>query len=101
MTIILAFALSFHGADRLGVGPDKIKHFFLSAFTQSTAYSAARLVRIGHDDALVAASIVTLGVGVGKEVADARAGRRFDVADLAWDIAGGVAASVVLEQTRR
>lgn len=100
MTIILAFALSFNGSDRIGVAPDKIKHFFLSAFTQSAAYSAARFVRLEHDDALVAASVVTLGAGVGKEVADQRAGRRFDMADLAWDIAGGAAASVVLAQTR-
>jgi hypothetical protein len=101
MNVVLAFALSLHAPPHLGIAPDKLKHFFLSAFVQSASYSALRLARVEHDPALVAASAVTATVGIGKEVFDARAGRPFDLRDLAWDFAGGAAAAALLEQSRR
>lgn len=101
MGVIIALALSLHGRPQVGIAPDKLKHFFLSAFVQSASYSALRLTRVEHDAALVGASAVTLSVGVGKEIYDARAGRPFDIRDLAWDIAGGAAAAALLEQSRR
>jgi uncharacterized protein YfiM (DUF2279 family) len=101
MGVVLAFALSLHAPPQARIGADKVKHFFLSAFVQSASYSALRLGGVEHDGALLAAGVTTVAVGVGKEVRDSRAGRRFDVGDLAWDLAGGAAAAAVLEQSRR
>jgi uncharacterized protein YfiM (DUF2279 family) len=101
MGVVLAFALSLHGAPGRQIAPDKVKHFFLSAFVESASYSALRLGGVEHDAALVGASSATIAVGIGKEVSDARSGGRFDVRDLAWGLAGGAAAAVVLERSRR
>jgi hypothetical protein len=56
---------------------------------------------VDHDDALVAASIATVAVGIAKEVRDQRSGGRFDPRDLLWDVAGAGAAAALLEQSRR
>jgi uncharacterized protein YfiM (DUF2279 family) len=101
MEVVLAFALSLHGPPRLSVAPDKIKHFFLSAFVQSASYSALRLGGVEHDGALVTASAATVAVGIAKEVHDARSGRGFDARDLVWDLLGAGAAAAVLEQSHR
>lgn len=101
MEIVLAFALSLHAPARPSVAPDKLKHFFLSAFVQSVSYSALRLARVDHDGALVTASAATVAVGIGKEVYDRRSGRAFDARDLVWDLAGAGAAAAVLEQSHR
>lgn len=79
---------------------DKVKHFFASAFVQSVSYSALRTARVSHDDALLAASALTLAVGVGKEVRDERSGEKFSVRDLAWDAAGAGAATALLSRAR-
>jgi uncharacterized protein YfiM (DUF2279 family) len=101
MGVVLAFALSLHAPPRPQIGPDKVKHFFLSAFVQSASYSALRIGGVDHDAALVSASAATIAVGIGKEVSDTRSGGRFDIGDLAWGLAGGAAAAAVLEQSRR
>jgi uncharacterized protein YfiM (DUF2279 family) len=101
MEVVLAFALSLHAPPRLSVAPDKVKHFFLSAFVQSASYSALRLSGIEHDGALVTASAATLAVGIGKEVHDARSGGRFSAGDLVWDLLGAGAAAAVLERSHR
>ena len=101
MGVVLAFALSLNQPADGPIGADKLKHFFLSAFVQSASYSALRLSGVEHDAALWGASGVTVGVGIAKEVNDARRGGRFDIGDLAWDFAGGAAAGVVLAQSRR
>jgi uncharacterized protein YfiM (DUF2279 family) len=95
--LVLVFAL--HGGDRW-LGADKIKHFFISAFVESVSYSALRTVNVKHDPALVAASAITLGAGVGKEIHDHRTYGLFSVKDLSWDIAGGAAAATVLVHTK-
>ncbi len=101
MGVVLAFALSLHAPPRVTIAPDKVKHFFMSAFVQSLSYTTLRATGVDHDDALVTAAAATVALGVGKEVYDARAGRRFDAYDLAWDLAGVAAATAVLEQSRR
>lgn len=95
--LVLVFAL--HGGDRW-LGTDKIKHFFMSAFVESVSYSALRAVNVRHDTALVSASALTLGVGVGKEIYDHHSYGLFSVKDLSWDIAGNAAAATVLAHTR-
>jgi uncharacterized protein YfiM (DUF2279 family) len=101
MEVVLAFALSLHAPPRLAVAPDKVKHFFVSAFVQSASYSVLRLARVEHDGALVTASAATVAVGIAKEVHDRRSGGRFDPRDLVWDLAGAGAAAAVLEQSHR
>lgn len=101
MGVVLAFALSLHAPPHVQVAPDKVKHFFLSAFVQSASYSALRLGGVAHGEALIGASAVTIAAGIAKEVRDSRAGGRFDVGDLVWDVAGAAAAAAVLEQSRR
>lgn len=102
----LLFVLSLHfppeehpGGDSW-FGADKAKHFLVSAFVQSVTYTGARAVGFGRGSAMVAASAATVGVGVGKEIHDRRAGGEFSVQDLTWDLAGGVAAGLLLDRTK-
>lgn len=95
--LVLVFAL--HSGDRW-VGTDKIKHFFMSALVESVSYSALRAVHVRHDPALVSASALTLGVGIGKEIYDHHSNGHFSVKDLSWDLAGNAAAATVLAHTR-
>jgi uncharacterized protein YfiM (DUF2279 family) len=95
--LVLVFGL--HAGDHW-FGADKVKHFFMSAFVESVAYSALRASSVRHDPALVAASSLTLGVGIGKEIHDHHAYGRFSVKDLSWDVAGNAAALTVLAHTR-
>jgi putative lipoprotein len=98
--LVLAFAIRAHGHGDRWFGPDKVKHFFLSAFVQSVSYSALRTAQVEPDRALVASSAVTLAIGLGKEVRDAHVGEPFSVRDLTWDVAGAAAAGALLHRTR-
>jgi uncharacterized protein YfiM (DUF2279 family) len=95
--LVLVFGL--HSSDHW-FGADKVKHFFMSAFVESVAYSALRASNVRHDPALVAASSVTLGIGIGKEIHDHHSYGQFSVKDLTWDVAGNAAAATVLAHTR-
>ena len=82
--------------------PDKIKHFFMSAFIESVTYSALQAVRVNHRPALGSAIGVTMAIGVGREIHDKRTpGNIFSVRDLTWDAVGAAAGAVLLSQTRR
>lgn len=84
------------------LGADKLKHFFLSAFTQSLAYSVTQVTTKGsRSSLLLGASLASAAVGIGKEVHDRRSTGLFSVRDLAWDAAGAGAATLLLVQTRR
>lgn len=96
--VVLVFAL--HAPGDRWFGGDKMQHFFLSAFVQSVSYAALRTADVPRDHALVAASALTLGAGVAKEVHDRRVGRAFSVRDLTWDAAGAGAATLVLSHAR-
>ncbi len=105
MNLALAFVLFSGGAPRSGdawFGRDKMLHFAASAVAQSVAYS------LFHRDARYAvaierASLVTLSLGVGKELYDWRHPARHQASwrDLAWDGVGGGAATIMLHQTAR
>lgn len=82
-------------------GADKVKHFFTSAFVQSASYGTLRGVGAGHGAALAGASVTTAGVGIGKELFDARRGGHPSRKDLAWDAAGAATVSVLLARTAR
>jgi putative lipoprotein len=77
-------------------GPDKLQHFFTSAFVQSLGYGVLRRAGAENSPAIAGASVVTAIVGVGKEVRDRRTKGDFSVRDLAWDAAGAGSASVLL-----
>ena len=81
--------------------PDKIQHFFSSAFVQSMSYGALRTAGVGHRAALTGASLTSVTIGVGKEVYDLRTHGDFSLRDLTWDIAGAGAVTVLLVRTRR
>lgn len=81
-------------------GSDKVKHFFLSAFVQSISFSVTRAAGMDRADAHVAAGVVTISVGIFKELDDRRVGRSFSASDLAWDAAGALAAAATLNGTR-
>jgi uncharacterized protein YfiM (DUF2279 family) len=102
--LLLIFSLNgFPGApagDRW-FSPDKLQHFFSSAFVQSIAYGSLRGVGASHGTALAGASVTTAAVGVGKEIHDARSGGDASARDLAWDAAGAGAMTVLLTRTAR
>jgi uncharacterized protein YfiM (DUF2279 family) len=81
--------------------PDKVQHFFSSAFVQSMSYGALRTTGVSHGVALAGASVTSAAVGVGKEVHDLRTHGEFSVRDLTWDAIGAGAASVLLVRTQR
>ena len=82
-------------------GPDKLQHFFTSAFVQSVGYGVLRRAGAENGPAIAGASVVTAVVGVGKEVVDRRTRGDFSVRDLVWDAAGAGSASVLLVRTVR
>jgi putative lipoprotein len=83
------------------LGADKAKHFFISAFVQSISFSAIRSTGASRNGSLVAASVVTAAVGVGREVYDRRPGGVSSGKDAAWDAAGALAATALLLHTSR
>lgn len=82
-------------------GTDKLKHFFIAAFTQSVAYSGLRLVGASHGAALAGATGAAVTVSLGKEFYDKPRTGLFSGRDLAWDAVGVGTASLMLRHTRR
>jgi len=81
-------------------GIDKIKHFFISAFVESVAYSALQAARVDRRPALTGAIGVTASVGVAREIYDKRKpGSRFSYRDLTWDALGIAAGAVLVTHT--
>ncbi|HUR92064.1 MAG TPA: DUF2279 domain-containing protein [Gemmatimonadaceae bacterium] len=95
--LLLAFPFAMDG----WFGADKLKHFFMSAFIQSMAYSSARAAGASHDGAFVSATAATVGFGVGREIYDGRVKRAFSYKDLVWDGAGLAAGMVLVNNARR
>ncbi|MEP6732366.1 MAG: hypothetical protein ABJE10_17095 [bacterium] len=83
------------------IAPDKLQHFFASAFVQSMSYGALRTTGLPHGAALAGASITTAAVGVGKELHDLRVKGEFSMRDVTWDAAGAGAATILLVRTQR
>ena len=104
----LAFVLTLHfgpvqgpaGRDDGWLSNDKAKHFFTSLFVESFSFSVIRATHVSKGGALVSASAVTLGVGIGKELYDRKFGGDPSFKDLAADAAGTAAAAALMNQTR-
>lgn len=82
-------------------GADKLKHFFVAAFTQTVTYSALQAVKVKHEPALASATVVTAIVSVAKEVHDRRTTGLFSIRDLVWDAAGTGAATLLITRSVR
>lgn len=82
-------------------GPDKLQHFFMSAFVQSLGYGTLRAVGVEHGPALAGATVATVAVGVGKELRDRGTQGDASVRDLVWDAAGAATATMLLVRTVR
>ena len=98
--LVFSFAPSALPSDRW-FAPDKVQHFLSAAFVQSVSYGALRTTGLSHGTSLAGATFTTVVVGVGKETHDLRTRGEFSVRDLAWDAAGGAAATVLLVRTQR
>jgi uncharacterized protein YfiM (DUF2279 family) len=85
-------------ADRF-FGEDKFQHFFTSFLATSLAASGARLAGMDHDTSLLVGAGTGAGVGVLKELHDARNPRETaSVLDLVWDAGGvGLATAIVAQ----
>ncbi len=100
--LVLALSLSIgghHSGDKW-LAPDKLKHFFMSAFIESASYSALRAVRVNHHDALVSAAGIAVSVGVAKEIHDSWTQEGFSMRDLTWDAAGTAAGAAFLSHAQ-
>jgi putative lipoprotein len=97
----VALALQLGAARDAWFGPDKLKHFFVAAFTQSVSYAVLQAARVRHDRALTAAWGMTAVVSVGKELHDRRNGGLFSVRDLVWDAAGAGVATILIDRSVR
>lgn len=101
MIVPLALSLSLVTPPDHWFGSDKLKHFFMAAFTQSVTYSVLQTAGVRHDPALASAFAVTAAVSVAKEVHDRRRYGLFSIRDLVWDAAGAGAASVLIHNAVR
>jgi len=97
----VALALSLTAPPDNWFGSDKLKHFFIAAFTQTVAYSALQAARVHHDQALVGAWAITATISVGKEIHDRRSYGLFSYRDLVWDAAGAGVATLLIAKTVR
>jgi len=97
----VVFALQLAAPRDHWFGADKLKHFFVAAFTQSVAYSALQAARVRHDHALAGAWGVTAAVSVAKEIHDRRTTGLFSVRDLVWDAAGAGVATLLIDRSIR
>lgn len=89
------------GAADSWFGVDKAKHFFTSMFVQTAAFSALRTTGMSRQSSLIGATVVTAGIGVGKELYDRKYGGDPSARDLVADGAGILAASLLLSHTPR
>ena len=83
-------------------GIDKLKHFFLSAFINSVAYSALQAAGANHRSSMAGAIGITMAAGLGREIHDMRVpGNIFSVRDFTWDAIGTVAGAAITAHTIR
>jgi uncharacterized protein YfiM (DUF2279 family) len=82
------------------LGSDKLKHFLLSAFVQSAAFSIARVMGANRTSAQIAGGASVAAVGLWKEFHDGSQNKPFSPRDLAWDAAGALTAAALLNGAR-
>lgn len=82
-------------ADDDWLGRDKALHFGVSAFLSSSTYAVSAAFFDARYPPLLLGAGVSLGAGVGKELADLAGLGTPSWKDLAWDVIGTVAGLVV------
>ena len=78
-------------------GPDKLKHFFISAFIESVAFSGLQASGASRSAAFAGAIATVAAFALGREVHDKRTKGIFSIPDLTWDAAGGGARAIDAE----
>lgn len=82
-------------------GEDKFQHFFTSFLATSLAASSARLAGVDHDTSVLIGAGTGMGVGVLKELHDARnPNETASVLDLVWDAGGVGLATAIVSQAK-
>lgn len=81
--------------------PDKAKHFVIAGFIESATFAGLESVGVNRNPSLNAAIAVAGALSIIREVHDKRAKNQFSFRDLTWDLAGGLAAFVMLRHTER
>ena len=82
-------------------GPDKVKHFMMSAFIEAIGFSALQSIDVNRSASISTATAVTLGIGFTRELHDRRATGLFSVGDLTWDTIGTAAALLLISHAQR
>ncbi len=83
------------------LGPDKVKHFLLSAFIESVGFSGMQVIGANRSTSLAAATAVTAAAGLTRELHDRRTKGLFSLGDLTWDALGAGAALLVIQHSER
>jgi uncharacterized protein YfiM (DUF2279 family) len=81
--------------------PDKAKHFAIAAFVESATFAGLESARVNRNASFAGAISATAAVSLLREIHDKRVKNQFSFKDLTWDLAGGVAAFVMLRQTQK
>ncbi|AUZ05167.1 MULTISPECIES: YfiM family protein [Vitreoscilla] len=83
---------TWHSANDAWVGPDKVKHFAVSAGLSAAAAQSLHGNHMPPSHRATAAIGFSVSMGLGKELYDARAqGSGFSWKDLAYDVGGAIA----------
>ncbi len=83
------------------LGPDKVKHFLLSAFIESVGFSGMQMIGANRSTSLAAATAVAAAAGITRELHDGRTKGLFSLGDLTWDALGIGASLLVIEHSQR
>jgi uncharacterized protein YfiM (DUF2279 family) len=83
------------------LGPDKVKHFFMSAFVESIGFAGMEAVGASRESSIGTATAVTAAAGIGREIHDRITKHLFSFGDLAWDALGTGAALLMISHTQR
>lgn len=83
------------------LGSDKLKHFMMSGFIEALGFNALQAANVNRRASLGAATAVTLGIGISRELHDGRTKGLFSLGDLAWDTLGTAAALLIFSHSQR
>jgi len=83
------------------LGYDKVKHFMMSAFIEAIGFNALQAANVDRRASLGAATAVTLGIGIARELHDHKTKGLFSLGDLTWDTLGTSAALLVFSHSQR
>lgn len=81
--------------------PDKAKHFLVSGFIESASFAGMETIGVSRKSSMAGAIAITGALSLMREIHDKRTKNQFSFRDLTWDLAGGLAAYVLLRHTER